>query len=183
MQRNSFLVTMTAIVAVVVLSAACSGADTAPRGTASPSATASPVPFVTAPTVPSPTAPPVASFSARPTAAVDWPTGVEVPEALRGIWYEPSYPTKMTLDGNGYTFVQPAAGAHGNVVVNGDEIDFFNGNQCGMSLPRGIGKYRWELVGESAVKFTALNEDPCGRVDILAGATWTRMPATPTSTP
>ncbi len=89
----------------------------------------------------------------------------------------------MTLDGNDYRFEQPSRRAHGNVVVNGDEIDFFNGDQCGFNLPRGVGKYRWELIDESTMKLTGLNEDPCGRVDILSGVTWTRAPTAPTQSP
>jgi Polyketide cyclase / dehydrase and lipid transport len=43
-------------------------------------------------------------------------------------------------------------------------------------LPEGVGRYRWELQDSGSVQFTALNPDPCGRVDILANATWTRTP-------
>lgn len=94
-----------------------------------------------------------------------------------------TYPTKMTLEGMDYKFEQPSRGAHGNVVVNADEIVFFNGNVCGLSLPRGVGEYRWELVDESTLKLTALNEDPCGRVEILSGETWTRALTSPTQSP
>jgi hypothetical protein len=186
-QLNRVTATMTAIAGFALLAAACAGANASPEATgqvtSSPSVTILPVPSASPGPVPSPTAQPVPSGSARPTPGADWPAGDPVPEALRGVWYEPSYPTKMTLEGNDYTFIQPARSAHGNVVVNGDEIDFFNGDQCGFPLPRGVGKYHWELVDESTIKFTGLNEDPCGRIDILSGVTWSRTPISPTQSP
>lgn len=163
------------IVAVtgLLLVLGCSATPSTPMPTATAPVVTS-APLVTSTPVVKPT-----PGTTAPTVSVAWPPGGEVPQALSGLWYEASHPSTITLQGNDYTVVQPGAGARGNVVVNGDEIDFFNGNLCGLRLPRGVGKYRWELVGDSAVKFTGLNEDPCPRVDILAGVTWTRTPASP----
>lgn len=106
-----------------------------------------------------------------------WPGGGPAPAALAGIWYFPLHSSQITLGGNDYQVVQtnPPNHASGKIVVNGDEIDFFHGDACGVPLPGGVGRYRWTLRG-SSLHFTRLNEDPCGRVDILAGATWTRTP-------
>jgi hypothetical protein len=104
-----------------------------------------------------------------------WPPGVEVPAELAGVWFFPLHDSRITLAGTRYTVDQssPVNHASGNVVVNGSEIAFFNGDRCGLPLPRGLGRYRWTQNG-SELHFTAVNADPCGRVDILAGATWTR---------
>jgi uncharacterized protein YjlB len=60
------------------------------------------------------------------------------------------------------------------VVVNGDEIDFFNGDQCGIPLPGGIGRYRWMVSGDVLV-LSALNDDPCGRSEDLADIQYQRQ--------
>ena len=101
-----------------------------------------------------------------------------MPSSLAGTWYHPLHATQVNLSSNEYRVVQtdPANHAEGEVVVNGDEIDFFNGSGCGLALPDGIGRYRWTLQGSGSVHFTALNHDRCGRVDILENATWTRAP-------
>ena len=128
---------------------------------------------------PSATPPPSsAPASATVVATPTWPPGDPVPSALAGTWYFPLHSTEVELSGNDYRVIQtsPANHAAGNVVVNGDEIDFFNGSGCGIPLPEGIGRYRWELQDSGSMHFTALNTDPCGRVDILADATWTRTP-------
>jgi hypothetical protein len=102
-----------------------------------------------------------------------------VPTSLAGSWFFPLHATEVTLSGNDYRVVQtdPPNQAEGSVVVNGDEIEFFNGTGCGMPLPGGIGRYRWTLQDGGSVHFTALNQDPCGRIDILDNAMWTRDPS------
>lgn len=60
--------------------------------------------------------------------------------------------------------------------MNGDEIDFFNGDQCGMPLPGGIGRYNWTVSGGS-LHLMALNDDPCGRSEDLADITYHRTMA------
>lgn len=99
-----------------------------------------------------------------------------MPTSLAGAWFFPFHATEVDLLGNAYQVVQtnPPNHAEGSVVVNGDEIDFFSGSGCGIPLPGGIGRYRWTLQDDGSVHFTALSHDPCGRVDILDNATWTR---------
>ena len=77
----------------------------------------------------------------------------------------------MRLSGNTYAFGQ----SNGNVVVNGNEIAFFNGSGCATSLPVGVGRYSWTVSGTEA-HFEELSPDPCGRSDLLAGVTWTKRP-------
>jgi hypothetical protein len=60
----------------------------------------------------------------------------------------------------------------GTVVVNGGEIDFFNGVQCGEQLPDGIGRYTWTVTG-GILRF-ALISDPCPRADLYTYGGWSR---------
>jgi hypothetical protein len=58
---------------------------------------------------------------------------------------------------------------NGEVVVNNNEIDVFNG------ICPGVGRYKWTLTG-GRLHFT-LNSDPCGRSDVLAyEGNWSRTP-------
>ena len=150
-----------AVILAALLGAACS-----PIGSSGGASATQPLP------------PTSASPSTTVSATAAWPPGDPVPSSLAGTWYFPLHATEVTLSGNDYRVVQtsPANHAAGNVVVNGDEIDFFNGSGCGIPLPDGVGRYRWKLEDNGSVQFTALNPDPCGRVDILANATWTRTP-------
>ena len=120
---------------------------------------------------------PAASQSASsptPSAAPSgWPTGDPVPAELAGRWYQGGAANSggevLILSGNTYSF-PTAAGAGGNVVVNGNEILFFNGSACGLFLPEGIGRYSWTVSGES-LNFVALARDPCGRVALTYSRT------------
>jgi hypothetical protein len=56
----------------------------------------------------------------------------------------------------------------GNVVVTGDEIDFFNGDICGLQLPDGVGRYRWTLAS-GTLHLVSITTDPCGRTNVLDG--------------
>jgi hypothetical protein len=103
-----------------------------------------------------------------------------VPGQLQGDWFFRRVDgwVQLTLDGNdyklqGYHNAGFGEAANGNVVVNGDEIDFFNGDQCGMPLPGGVGRYRWTLSGELLL-FATLNDDPCGRREDLAARHYQR---------
>jgi len=135
-------------------------------------------------------APPVAAPAASP------PPGGPVPTALIGDWYLPpptvlsfgftcpSPPTAadcyflMTLTSTTYQWFD-GHGQHqdphgeGNVVVNGNEIDFFSGVNCGLALPDGVGRYTWTLTG-GLLSFTRIS-DPCSR-DELVGQAWSRTP-------
>lgn len=149
---------------VALALAACSSAGT------TPSAAAGAPSF--APTASSTTS------ALTPASTPAWPVGEPVPATLAGVWYFPLRSSTITLTGTDYRVVQtaPSNAAHGNVVVAGDEIDFFNGSGCGVPLPNGVGRYRWTIRGTMSVHFTALNDDPCGRSEILRDATWKRSP-------
>ena len=106
--------------------------------------------------------------------------GQPVPSQLQGDWFfhRGDGWVQLTLDGNqyklqGYHNGRFGAAANGNVIVNADEIDFFDGDQCGIPLPGGVGRYRWTLPGE-LLHFAALNDDPCGRSEDLADENYQR---------
>src|SRR5690348_6883017 len=55
---------------------------------------------------------------------------------------------KLTITPTTYEWTTNVAGftfGGGDVLVNGSEMDFFNGDQCGEPLPAGIGRYGWTL--------------------------------------
>jgi len=123
-----------------------------------------------------------AATSAKPKATASTqrdqrPPGGPAPAELQGVW--------KLASGNkiekGLQFVigelhyrVPTHLAHGDLAVNGDEIAFFNAAICGLTLPDGVGHYRWTVAGEK-LSFESISEDPCGgRADILDGVTYTR---------
>src|SRR5579872_282172 len=101
------------------------------------------------------------SASASPTAF----TGSPVPAQLQGSWVmqaqeadvitghqcpkpvaEATCTFKLTITPTTYewsTNVAGYSGGGGDVLTNGNEMDFFNGDQCGEQLPAGIGRYGW----------------------------------------
>jgi hypothetical protein len=114
-----------------------------------------------------------------PSPSASWPPGGPVPSAIEGTWFFDTVPSRITIKGNLYTVTQRASlSAYGNVVVNGNEIDFFNGSGCRLALPDGVGRYWWSL-GNKGLHFTLLNQEPCGRKEILADAMWTRTTTIP----
>jgi hypothetical protein len=106
------------------------------------------------------------------------PTGDAAPAKLQGIW---KLVTGNALE-KGLLFVMserhyrvPTHLAHGDLAVNGTEIAFFNAAICGLTLPEGVGRYRWTVEGET-LHFELIGEEPCGgRADILDGATYKRI--------
>ncbi|MEP7022568.1 MAG: hypothetical protein ABJB47_01890, partial [Actinomycetota bacterium] len=68
--------------------------------------------------------------------------------------------TQVTIDAKAFSVSDNLGGASGEIVVNGNEIDFFNVPQCQLFLPKGVGRYRWHLHG-ATLHFTPLNSDPC----------------------
>ena len=102
--------------------------------------------------------PAVSLSAASPTASPvpsGWPTGDPAPPELTGRWYQASGAI-IVFSGHDYLF--PGAGG-GNLVVNGNEITFFSGFNCGEPLPGGIGRYSWTVTG-TTLNFTQL-VDPC----------------------
>lgn len=133
-----------------------------------------------------------------PSAAASALAGGQVPALLQGDWLLPpaaanayqvssgdSCPAplavatcmfKLTLTATSYNFEINApgrTGGGGNAVVNGTEIDFFNGGACGLELPEGVGRYAWTLTG-GVLHFTPMNQDPCPRSPILANQSYSR---------
>jgi hypothetical protein len=62
----------------------------------------------------------------------------------------------------------------GNVVVNNNEIDFFNGVLCGLKLPDGVGRYTWTLTG--GLLTLTLISDPCERPAAYTSGSFSRTP-------
>ncbi|MDQ6686368.1 MAG: hypothetical protein M3Z50_01940 [Actinomycetota bacterium] len=79
----------------------------------------------------------------------------------------------LTLRANSYDLSDATGVSLGDMGVNGTEIDFFNAQPCGLTLPDGVGRYQWSIQG-SVLHFIALNQDPCGRTHHLAGQSFTR---------
>lgn len=48
----------------------------------------------------------------------------------------------------------------GGLVVDGDEIAFFNSNVCPLELPEGVGRYRWRITDDK-LRLKLLGKDPC----------------------
>ena len=99
------------------------------------------------------------------------PPGGPAPPQLIGTWIEvsPTAGLDLTLNATHYMFEE----GRGDIVVNGNEIDFFNGDACGLHLPQGVGRYTWKLSG-TTLTFTGITADPCGRANHLDGATYTK---------
>ena len=105
------------------------------------------------------------------------PQGGPIPASLDGAWKQVADPTVvMILSGTDYSTAGPLGSGTGKVVVNGSEIDFYNGSLCGTLLPGGIGKYRW-TISARLLMFSPLNSDPCPRAPYLADPKgWQRPP-------
>jgi hypothetical protein len=131
-------------------------------------------------------------------AAVSPLAGGQVPVQLQGDWLLPAVAAnafeqssgdmcpsplavatcmfKLTFTAATYNFEVNApgrTGGGGDAVVNGTEIDFFNGQACSLTLPQGVGRYTWTLTG-AVVHFAPLNQDPCPRSPILANQSYGR---------
>lgn len=92
------------------------------------------------------------------------PPGRPAPTQLIGAWIRVTHTADeaavVTIDANVFSVSDKLGGASGEIVVNGHEIDFFNVPQCHLFLPKGVGRYRWQLHG-ATLHFTPLNSDPC----------------------
>lgn len=117
-----------------------------------------------------------APSNSAPAAPPSAPQGDPVPSWLDGAWQQITDPTVvLILSGTNYSTAGPGGSGVGNVVVNGSEIDFYNGSACYISLPGGIGKYRW-TISAGVLTFTPLNSDPCPRAPYWADAKgWRRL--------
>jgi hypothetical protein len=113
-----------------------------------------------------------------PTPEPTPPPGGPVPSQLAGDWLEQvSYPThaaELFLDGTNFEILFDGTDNVGMVVVNGNEIDFFNGYRCSILLPGGVGRYQWS-VQAGTLHLTAITPDPCsGRSDALKNQSYTK---------
>jgi hypothetical protein len=138
---------------------------------------------------------PTPSVAVSPTPAASPPLGGPVPAQLLGDWYLPpaaaeaavgvSCPSPattsncfydLTLAPTSYKLVYRDGGfsgaGNGDAVVNNNEIDFFNGQQCGLQLSDGVGRYTWTLTG-GILTFTLIS-DPCGRSGKFTQRGWSR---------
>jgi hypothetical protein len=156
-------------IAFVFLASSCG--QSTPSATPTPSAVPSPIP------TPSP------------------PPGGPVPSQLWGNWYLPgaavtevsqipcpSKPTptncffQLALDATTWSISLVATGgiivpSQGNVVVNSNEMDFFNSVYCG-PLPTGLGRFTWRVT--AGVLYFTLISDECTRAHVLTNRGWTR---------
>jgi hypothetical protein len=118
------------------------------------------------------------STAAAPTTTQSGvPAGGPAPPELQGTW-------KLVADGpdKGLLFVisdqhyrVPTRLAHGDLAVDGGEIAFFNAAICGLTLPDGVGRYRWK-VDDRKLHFQVIGKEPCGgRSDILDDSTYTKV--------
>jgi hypothetical protein len=123
------------------------------------------------------TPPPSAASTVSPTASA--PPGGAVPMTLAGDWVlrgtTSSSGPDLVFQANTYELITNGGVSFGNVALNGNQIEFFNGSMCRISLPGGVGRYRWSLHG-GVLQFTPLNADPCGgRTRPLANQTYVRQ--------
>ena len=117
--------------------------------------------------------------SASSTSSTDGrPPGDAAPAKLQGTW---KLVSRDSLE-KGLLFViserhyrVPMHLAHGDLAVSGNEIAFFNAAICGLTLPEGVGRYRWTVKGNT-LRFEQIGKEPCGgRGDILDGAVYKRI--------
>ena len=143
-----------------------------------------------------PLATPTPSAVSSPTPASSLPPGFPVPAQLWGNWYLPgaavtqvsgdrcpSNPTptncffQLMLGGSTWSISYVASGgiqvpSQGNVVVNSNEMDFYNSAYCGLQLPAGLGRFRWRVT--AGVLYFTLISDSCTRAHVLTNRGWTR---------
>ena len=139
------------------------------------------------------------SSSARPptqSATAGRPQGDPIPAQLQGDWVLSAAAAdayaggtcpkplaiatcmfKLTFTATTFQVTSNVAGysgGHGEAVVYGAEIDFFNGTACGLQLPDGVGRYTWTETG-GLLRFTLIR-DPCQatRSSFLADRSFSR---------
>jgi len=118
--------------------------------------------------------------AATPTAfaRVTPPPGGPVPDALNGDWHvittNPGDQGDLIFNGSKFQIETTGGVSFGQVAVNGDEMDFYSGTGCGIALPGGVGRYRWNLSG-GVLHLAPLGIDPCGgRERAIANSSYTK---------
>jgi hypothetical protein len=96
-----------------------------------------------------------ASTGSVPTATIPEiaPSGGPTPAKLQGSWELVSKSGKTFK--NRFELVIPARHygfsiglVRGEIVAQGNEVDLYNEDLCGLAFPKGVGRYRWGLAGE-----------------------------------
>lgn len=131
----------------VMALAACGGSDSQPSEAAATGATSQTGPAATA----------VVEETAQP------PPGGPAPPELQGTWLfrsESLGPVRLNITEDRYAVSAGGRSTQGDLVVDGDEIAFFNSNVCPLELPEGIGRYRWSITDEK-LRLKLLGKDPC----------------------
>jgi hypothetical protein len=80
----------------------------------------------------------------------------------------------LTIRTGSYHASRGGGGGSGEIVVRGNEIDFFNSALCGLSLPEGIGRYKWRIRG-NILHLEVIGKDPCGGRASGIDATFKRL--------
>jgi hypothetical protein len=106
------------------------------------------------------------------------PPGGLAPPELQGTWLfrSDAGPIRLYVREDRYA-ISAGGSAQGEIVVDGDEIAFFNSN--GASCPPDplpdVGRYRWRVTGQK-LHLRAIGEDPCsGRAAAVANTTFERV--------
>jgi hypothetical protein len=112
-------------------------------------------------------------FMFMPPAVVEARTGVQCPSpaTAENCFFQL---TLMASTTHAYFVASPGVEdlLQGDVVVNNQEIDFFNGVYCGIPLPEGIGRYTWELT--NGLLYLTMISDPCTRAHFFSYEGWSR---------
>jgi hypothetical protein len=112
-------------------------------------------------------------FMAMPPAVIEAKTGVQCPShpTAENCFFQL---TLMASTSHAYFVASPGVEdlGLGDVVVNNNEIDFFNGVYCGIPLPGGIGRYTWKLTG--GLLYLTNISDPCTRAHFFSYQGWSR---------
>jgi hypothetical protein len=69
-------------------------------------------------------------------------------------------PVRLYITEDRYTISAGGRYAQGDLVVDGDEIAFFNSNVCPLELPKDVGRYRWSITDEK-LRLKLLGKDLC----------------------
>ena len=68
----------------------------------------------------------------------------------------------------------PIGLVRGEIVAQANEVDLYNEDLCGLAFPKGVGRYRWSLAGET-LHLDLIGKDPCAtRAGVLNEATYRR---------